>query len=157
MFLIRKATLADHAMILKYAIKVVELHQGYNPMRFSTLDNHNQQLSDLFEQELQDTHTVIWVLEKDQLIKGYVYVKMEAESLMDIASARVWLHDIFVDESLRGEGAGVALLAKAKETAKFFGSETLMLHVAEDNKLAQQVFQNFGFQVVMKEMMLPLV
>ena len=77
-------------------------------------------------------------------------------SLLSISSEVAWLHDIFIDEKGRGKGGGKLLLNAAIQAAKSLGSTRLMLHVAPQNKLGQEVFKSVGFELVMHEMMLDL-
>ena len=67
-----------------------------------------------------------------------------------------WLHDLYVDETARGHGAGKLLIEKSIEIAKGFGADKLMLSVAARNEYAKEFFERQGFRTTMVEMMLNL-
>jgi GNAT superfamily N-acetyltransferase len=153
---VRQAKPRDHAAILKYAIKLVEQHQAFNSKRFVQFENHEEQLSDLFDRELNNPQARIFVLEHQGDIVGYAFVKMEARSLIDISADCAWLHDIYIDETARGRGGGKRLLDAATEAAKELGSTVLMLQVATQNPFARVLFEKFGFEAATTDMMLDL-
>lgn len=150
---IQQAGITNFDEIFKYAVKIVRQHQSFNPRRFSNLENHDQLLEHFFRVELTNPQSVILALKRKNIIVGYALIKMEEDSLVDLISARAWLHDIFIDESARGLGGGKLLLNEAKNAARRLGSETLMLHVAEQNIFAQDLFKKNEFETVMLEMM----
>ena len=150
------ATIADLDAVFKYAVQIVEQHQNFNPIRFSKFPDHEMLLYEYFTGALADSKSIIIVLKKQKTIVGYALVVMEAANLVDLASSRAWLHDIFIDESARGLGGGKLLLAASKNAARELGSETLMLHVASQNKFAQRLFAEYGFETTVFEMMCKL-
>jgi ribosomal protein S18 acetylase RimI-like enzyme len=144
---------ADLDGIFKYAVQIVRQHQNFNPARFSTLENHFEELYEFFRAELSNPQTIISALRKENSIVGYALVKMEDDSLIDLISARAWLHDIYIDEAERGSGGGKMLLDAAKEAAQTLGSKSLMLHVAAQNSFGQKFFKDNGFEITVFEMM----
>lgn len=56
------------------------------------------------------------------------------------------LNDLFVAESGRGLGIGRALLAAARAHAQDAGAARLVLETAVDNRVAQALYESFGFQ-----------
>ena len=152
----RKAQLKDLSHVVKFAYGVVKQHQGYNPKRFASFDNHEKLLEAYYTEALQSPRTIITLLEIDEAIIGMAFVRLEEWELLSIASEVAWLHDIFIDEAGRGKGGGKLLLDAAIQAAKSLGSTRLMLHVAPQNKLGQEVFKSAGFELVMHEMMLDL-
>ena len=153
---IYQADISDLYEIFKYAVQIVEQHQKFNPLRFSTLENHHQLLYEFFKAELADSQSIIPALTLQKSIVGYALIKMEDANLVDLISARAWLHDIYIDESVRGLGGGKMLLDAAKNAARQLGSESLMLHVAVQNTFAQELFKKHGFEMTVSEMMYKL-
>ena len=147
------ATIADLDAVFKYAVQIVKQHQNFNPLRFSKFPDHEKLLYEYFMQAFTDSKSIIIVLKQQKTLVGYALVVMEAGSLVDLSTARAWLHDIFIDESARGLGGGKLLLEASKNAARELGSETLMLHVAEQNKFAQRLFAEHGFETTVFEMM----
>ncbi len=153
---IRQATIDDLEGILKYAARIVAQHQGYNPLRFSVFPEHQKLLRAYFMEVLVDEKAITNVLIVEEEIMGYALVKMEEDSLEDIALARAWLHDIYINEKAQGLGAGHLLLEASKNAALKLNSPVLMLHVATPNSFAKQFFKNYGFEEVISEMLLTL-
>ncbi|MBK1989646.1 GNAT family N-acetyltransferase [Sphaerospermopsis aphanizomenoides BCCUSP55] len=154
--IIRKATIDDHQGVIKYAIKLVHQHQNFNPFRFVEFENHEQQLFDFFAEEIVNPKAVVLVVEVENEIIGYSFIRLEERSLVDIAPAAAWLHDIYIDESARGMGAGKLLLDASIDAAKKLGSQVLMLQVAAQNEFAKKLFEANGFKVATYEMMMIL-
>lgn len=62
--------------------------------------------------------------------------------------ARLWLlNDLYVDESARGQGAGAALLERARAHADATGGCELMLETAVDNP-ARRLYERCGYAAV---------
>jgi GNAT superfamily N-acetyltransferase len=135
---IRQATIGDLEGILKYAAQIAAQHQAYNPLRFSVFPAHRQLLSAYFKEVLVDKKAIVNVLIVENDIMGYALVKMDGDSLENMALARAWLHDIYIDDKARGLGSGHLLLEASKNAAIALGSTVLMLHVAIPNTFAKQ-------------------
>ncbi|MBD2569279.1 GNAT family N-acetyltransferase [Anabaena lutea] len=154
--IIRQATINDHQGVLKYALKLVHQHHNFNPLRFVEFDNHEKQLFDFFAEEIVNPKAVVLVVEAENEIVGYSFTRLEEISLVDIAPASAWLHDIYIDESVRGMGAGKLLLNASIDAAKKLGSQILILQVAAQNEFAKKLFEANGFNVATYEMMMNL-
>jgi hypothetical protein len=106
---IRQATIEDLEGVLKYSMKIAEQHNRFNPVRFSAFPNHRQLLKAYFEIELCSHKSIVSLLIDNSEIVGYALVKLDDDSLEDLALQRAWLHDIFVDEKVRGLKGGQRL------------------------------------------------
>ncbi|APB34735.1 acteyltransferase [Gloeomargarita lithophora Alchichica-D10] len=153
MVFIRKANRDDYESVLEYGLKIVRQHQDFNPRRFVQFPDHEQQLADFFREELSNPEAVILVAEYQEKIVGYALLRQEPASLIDLCVSAVWLHDIYIDESVRGLSVGKQLLQGAIQAAKQFGTPTLMLHVAAQNPIARDFFTAHGFEISVYEMM----
>lgn len=153
---IRQANIADQQGVTKYAIQLVYQHQNFNPLRFTAFENHEQQLFDFFAEQITNPKAVVLVVEVENEIVGYSFIRLEESSFVDIAPEAVWLHDIYIDESARGMGAGKLLLDASIDAAKKFGSQVLILQVAAQNEFAKKLFEANGFKVATYEMMMNL-
>lgn len=150
---VRRANVNDHKEVTKYAIKIVRQHQNYNPLRFMEFENHEEQLADFFAEQFLNPKAIVLVVEIQGKIVGYSFTRLEESSFVDISAAAAWLHDIYVDETARGFGAGKLLLNASIDAAKQLGSQTLMLQVAVQNEFAKKLFETNGFNVSTYEMM----
>ncbi len=153
---IRKAVEADAPKFCELAMKLIRQHQTYNPLRFVSFENHEGLLADFAVKEITNPKTIIWIAEKENEIVGYALICFEEESLIDIAEPSAWLHDIYLEESARGLNAGKLLLQASVDAARELGSRVLKLHVAPQNEIGQKLFEKFGFELTIKEMMLDL-
>jgi len=52
-----------------------------------------------------------------------------------------------IDKDLRGKGVGSALMNSIKERARANGSTRLSLDVSANNKLARQIYENWGMTI----------
>ncbi|MGM3305062.1 GNAT family N-acetyltransferase [Anabaena sp. WFMT] len=153
---IRQASINDHQGVTKYAIKLVHQHHNFNPLRFVEFENHEQQIFDFFVEQIVNPKAVVLVVEVENEIVGYSFTRLEESSFVDIAPEAVWLHDIYIDESARGLGAGKLLLNASIDAAKQLGSQILILQVAAQNEFAKQLFEANGFNIATYEMMMNL-
>lgn len=152
---VRRARFEDAKRVGKLALKLVVQHQNYDEHRFSRLYDEEQAEWFYGKQTKSETAAVL-VAEIENEIIGFAYVEYETVNYAEMLENAAWLHDIYVDETARGSGAGKLLIEASIKTAKKFGAEKLMLTVAARNEDAQKFFENQGFQPTMIEMMLDL-
>lgn len=154
--IVRKAIEKDLEKIVAYAYQLVQQHQAFNPKRFAKLQNHVEQMRKFLKKQVNHPKSLLLVLEKEGEVIGYTLTKLEGSSLLEIASDSVWIHDIFIDKTVRSISAGKLLLQKTIEEAQALGPKKIMLHVAFQNEWAKQFFEKAGFEVALYEMMLTL-
>lgn len=152
---IRRARREDAKIIARYAQKLVLQHQSYNSKRFAQLAGHAD-MSRFYESQLEKKDVALLVAEQDETVVGFAYVQFEAENYVDLLSNAWWIHDLYVDKSARGAGAGKLLVDEAVKIARTFGANKVMLSVAAQNEIAQKLFAQLGFETTMREMMLDL-
>jgi GNAT superfamily N-acetyltransferase len=61
-----------------------------------------------------------------------------------------WLEDLFVREEARGQGLGRALVGHAVERARARDCGRIELDTTEDNPVAIQLYESFGFSAASK-------
>jgi ribosomal protein S18 acetylase RimI-like enzyme len=150
--IIRQATLNDHQGMMIYALKLLRQHQNFNNLRFVQFENHEERLFDFFKAEITNPKAIVLVVELEQKIVGYSFIRIEESSLAEISPEAAWLHDIFIDEKARGFGAGKLLLDAAIASAQKLGANRMMLQVAAQNEFAKKLFELNGFEVSTYEM-----
>ena len=74
----------------------------------------------------------------------------------DLEIQASWLHDIFVEPTVRGSGVGESLLESVKAEAMRLGANKVLLSVALNNIAGQNFFERLGFRTTMLEMMLDI-
>ena len=152
---VRRATKDDATIIAEFAMKLVEQHVSYDPVRFAriaTLDG----MTWFYGDQTNAKDAVVLVAELDAKLVGFAYLGYEERNYADLAISTVRLHDIYVDETARHSGAGRELIKGSIEVAREFGSEKLLLSVAAKNTAARKFFEEAGFETTMHEMMLVL-
>ena len=150
---VRRATRDDANEIAKLAMKLVEQHVGYDPVRFARLATL-EGMAGFYGGQTDADDAAVVVAELEGEIIGFAYVGYEKRSYEDLAENSAWIHDIYIDEAARGAGAGKALIEAAREFAKELAATKLMLSVAAKNLAAQSFFKQVGFETTMHEMML---
>lgn len=67
-------------------------------------------------------------------------------SFSSVSMKRSWiLNDLFVNELARGKGVGERLMKTAIEFARETGAKGLLLETANDNAIAQRLYERIGF------------
>ena len=68
-------------------------------------------------------------------------------SFSSVSMLRLWiLNDLFVVESARGKGLGLALMKKAESFARETGARGVTLKTAIDNESAQKLYNEAGWK-----------
>ena len=153
--LIRRAKEGDEVKVAEFAIRLFDQHVEYDARRFSTFATIDG-ASRFYRSRFETPDSAVFVAEVDGEVVGFAYIELDDLNYAQLLRKGAWLHDIYVAEPARSEGAGKALIAAASEAAKRMGAEKLLLTVAAANTAAQKVFEKAGFRRTMMEMTLNL-
>ncbi len=145
-------TPADLEAAARLAGKLVRQHMAFDPKRFLQLANPEAGYARYFASELQSEDVVLLVAETEQGVVGYAYARMEPRSYNELLDACGKLHDIYVEESARGAGAGEALAREVFARLRAKGAPRVVLLTAVQNEAAQRLFKRVGFRTTMLEM-----
>jgi GNAT superfamily N-acetyltransferase len=63
-----------------------------------------------------------------------------------------WIYDITVEEALRGQGYGRAIMEAAEEQARSLGVTRLELNVFGDNEVARRLYTSLGYTEMSRQM-----
>lgn len=96
----------------------------------------------LYGTEEQDCHSSLLFDERDQLIGFYLYQKNKET---------VYLMQMFVEESYRGQGFGHLLLRHYEQSAIRQGATSSFLHASSINKIAVSFYQRNGYFIMDQE------
>ena len=143
---------ADLEAVGRLAGKLVRLHHSFDPKRFIHLENPEPGYARWLGQELKNDAVVLLVAELDGRVVGYLYAKKEGRNYNDLLDAHGKLHDVLVDESARGKGAGEALVREGMNRLAEKGAPRVVLSTAAQNEGAQRLFEKVGFRTTMLEM-----
>ena len=152
---VRRAEPGDADRIAEFAIKLVEQHVDYDPVRFSRIGSL-EGMADFYARQTEVDNAVVLVAEIEGDIIGFAYMQFEPIIYAELATKVAWLHDILVDTALRGTGAGKKMIEAMASEAKRLGANKVLLSVAARNTDAQEFFARSGFRTTMHEMMLVL-
>ena len=150
---VRRATREDAPSIARFAMKLVEQHVAYDPVRFAriaTIDG----MEWFYGGQTEADDAAVLVAELDGEVFGFAYLGYEEKNYADLAITTARLHDIYVDENARRTGAGRELIRASIEVAKEFGASKILLSVAAMNTAGKEFFEQAGFATTMHEMML---
>jgi ribosomal protein S18 acetylase RimI-like enzyme len=101
---------------------------------------------------LKSEAVVLIVAELEGQVAGYAYARRENRNYNELLDAHGKLHDVYVDESARGRGAGEALVREALRRLAEKGAPRVVLSTAVQNEAARRLFEKVGFRTTMLEM-----
>ena len=152
---VRRAVEADAGRVAEFAVKLFAQHREYDPVRFVSLSD-TAGAAWFYGTRMEAEGSAVLVAELDGNVVGFAYLEFEAMNYSGLLENAVWLHDIYVEATARGSGAGRQLVEAAAVEAKKLGAGKLMLSVAARNSPAMAFFESYCFRTTMHEMMLDL-
>lgn len=152
---VRRAAKADARTIAELAIKLFAQHSDFDSRRFAEVASI-EGAEKFYGNQTEAKDAAVLVAEFENKIVGFAYLQYEAMNYAALLVNAVWLHDLYVDESVRGQNIGKALIEKSAAVAQELGADKLMLSVAAKNENAKAFFERKGFKETMVEMMLDL-
>ncbi len=151
-FGVRTMAEADLPAVARLAGRLVRMHHDLDPQRFLHLANPEAGYARYFASELRKDEVVLLVAESEGAIVGYAYARLEPRSYNELLDACGKLHDVYVDEGVRGQGVGEALLREVVDRLGKKGAPRVVLLTAVQNESAQRLFRKLGFRTTMLEM-----
>jgi ribosomal protein S18 acetylase RimI-like enzyme len=149
---IRSASAEDLAEVGKLAAALVRQHYDFDPLRFILIPNPEAGYARFLRGQLDDDASVVLVAERDGLLVGYAYARVEARDWNALLDKHGALHDIYVAEPARRTGIARALALAVCGRLKDKGAPRVVLHTASPNAGAQRFFKSLGFRETMLEM-----
>ena len=156
MITIRPATAADQQALGRFGGALMRQHHAADPQRFIQVEHPEAGYGRFLVSQLTNPESVVLVAERSGEVVGYIWADVEGISWKDLRGPCGFVHDIFVDESARGLGAGRALLRAAVEWIRAQGRSQVVLWTKTRNDHAKSLFRNVGFRTTMTEMTLDL-
>lgn len=145
---IRRAESCDIPGVIRLLGQVLELHAVLRPDIFipGTTKYTPQELEEIFRCE----DTPVFVATDDSGdVAGYAFCVMKRQpfstNMRDFTS--LYIDDLCVDESVRGQHVGSALFGYVKEYAKSRGCYDVTLNVWEGNDPARKFYERMGMFV----------
>src|SRR4051812_7543865 len=106
---IRSAEAEDLAQGGKLAAALVRQHYEFDPLRFILIPNAEAGYARFLSGQLDDDASVVLVAERDGLVVGYAYARVESRDWNALLDKHGALHDIYVAEPARRTGIARAL------------------------------------------------
>jgi ribosomal protein S18 acetylase RimI-like enzyme len=156
MITIRPATTADQQPLGRFGGALMRQHHAADPQRFIQVEHPEAGYGRFLVSEVTNPESVVLVAERSGEVVGYIWAAVEGISWKDLRGPCGFVHDIFVDESARGLGAGRALLRAAVDWIHAHGRTQVVLWTKTRNDHAKSLFRNLGFRTTMTEMTLDL-
>ena len=156
MITIRPATTADQQPLGRFGGALMRQHHAADPLRFIQVEHPEAGYGRFLVSEVTNPESVVLVAERSGEVVGYIWAAVEGISWKDLRGPCGFVHDIFVDESARGLGAGRALLRAAVDWIQAQGRTQVVLWTKTRNDHAKSLFRNLGFRTTMTEMTLDL-
>lgn len=152
---VRRAEPKDARTVAGYAIKLFAQHREYDSRRFMQIASVEGAES-FYSSRIEADNAAVLIAEIENKIVDFAYLEFESLNYAALLENAVRLHDLYVEETARGQSAGRLLVEKAAEIAAGFGADKLVLTVAAKNERARKFFERDGFKTTMVEMMLNL-
>jgi len=156
MVTIRSARRDDAEPLGRYGAALMRQHHAADPKRFIQTDQPEQGYGRFLVSQINNPESLVMVAEDQGSVIGYVYADVEGTSWMDLRGPAGVIHDIYVDESARRQGAGRALMSAAIDWVRAHGRNQIVLLTKTKNEHAQALFKAMGFRPSMIEMTLDL-
>jgi GNAT superfamily N-acetyltransferase len=151
---VRPATVGDQESLGRYGGALMRQHHAADTSRFIQVDHPEAGYGRYLVSQLGDPDSLVLVAERNSRVIGYVYADVEGTSWRDLRGPCGFIHDVFVDQAARGEGAGGELLRAAIAWIRSKGRSQVVLWTKTRNEHAQRLFAANGFRTTMLEMTL---
>lgn len=147
-------TAADLPAAAVLAGRLVRMHHELDAQRFLHLPDPEAGYARYLGAELQSDRVVLLAAERneDRRVIGYAYARLEPRDYNELRDACGKLHDVYVDDSVRGRGVGEKLVREVVRILTEKGAPRVVLMTAVQNESAQRLFERMGFRTTMLEM-----
>lgn len=132
---------------------LVEEHHRFDPKRFiAPLPQLPERYGDFLVSRIGLPEMVVLVADRDGDVVGYSYAGMEGKDYMALRGPAGAIYDLVVDPAERRKGIGSALMGATLAALENLGAPRVLLFTAEQNHVAQAMFERSGFRRTMIEM-----
>jgi ribosomal protein S18 acetylase RimI-like enzyme len=132
---------------------LVRLHHALDPQRFLPPEQGLEAgYRGWLTREVSRADAVVLVAEAEGAVVGYVYATVEGRDWNALRGPHAELHDLWVEERVRGQGVGAQLAEALLERLRARGVPRVMLMTATGNEAARRLFARLGWRPSMVEM-----
>jgi len=154
MISIRPASKSDLVALGRLGAALMRQHHASDPRRFILTDRPEDGYGRFLVSQLANPDSLVLVADRENEVLGYVFAGIEPTSWRDLRGPCGFIHDVYVHESARRQGAGQSLLRAAIAWAHSRGMSQVVLWSKAHNDGAQRLFAKLGFRDTMIEMTL---
>lgn len=135
---------SDWESVRRLSVQIHDLHAHWRPDIYYRCEEPYPR-----EKFLQDiSNRTVYVAKVSQTAVGYVTLSIQKKGGPGIVEKKqMRLDSICVDEMLRGQGIGKAMVADVRALAKAFGCGEVILGVHPENDAAVGFYQKCGFRI----------
>lgn len=135
---------SDWEAVKQLSVQVHDLHVAWRPDIYYHTDEPLPK--ETFLQLIQDR--MLYVAKLSERVVGYVVLAtLQKGGPGTVPKKLLRLDSICVDETLRGQGIGKAMVIDVRALAKAFGCQELILGVHPENDAAVAFYQKCGFRI----------
>ncbi len=135
---------SDWEDVKRLSVQVHDLHAAWRPDIFYRTEEPYPR--EYFLEDIRDR--MVYVAKLDGLVAGYVVLSIQERGGHGTVERKLMrLDGICVEESIRGNGIGKAMVQDVRALAKAFGCSQLILGVHPENDAAVGFYQKCGFHI----------
>lgn len=149
---LRPATVADGEALGRFGAALARQHHGFDAARFMLPGEVEAGYRRWLLKEAKAKDAVVLVAERDGLVVGYAYGRLEARDWNMLLDEHGAFHDLWVDESARGGAIGGRLAEEMFRRLVALGAPRVVLSTAAKNEAARRLFTRLGWRPTMVEM-----
>jgi ribosomal protein S18 acetylase RimI-like enzyme len=149
---VRPARRDDIPAMAGFAAMLVRMHHALDERRFFLAERVEEGYAWWFGREIERDGVFLFVAERDGVLVGYAYGRIEERDWNQLLDAHGALHDLWVEEGERRRGVARALVEAVVAALVARGVPRVVLHTAARNGAAQALFARLGFRPTMVEM-----
>jgi GNAT superfamily N-acetyltransferase len=154
MITIRPATPADQEALGRFGGALMRQHHESDSRRFIEVEHPERGYGRFLVSQIGHANSLVLVAEDAGTVVGYLFADVEPTSWMELRGPCGVIQDVYVDESVRHQGAGRALMRAAIDWIRGRGHRQVVLMTKTRNERAQHLFATLGFRPTMIEMTL---
>ncbi len=143
-FTVRKAVMKDYESVVGIMNQVQQMHVNWRPDIYKL--NTNLIPIDIFAKIVEDD--TFFVAEADGIVVGIMEIIFRhIETPLHITRDVIFIDSMAVDEKYRGMGIGHLFFEKAKQIKEQKHCDGIELQVNSKNRVAYEMYSNYGFTV----------
>jgi len=150
---IRRAEQRDLPAVGRLGARLLRAHHAFDRLRFMAPHGNTEEGYAWFlGTQLRRDDAAVFVAERAGEVVGYAYAGIEPRSWKELREEAGFIHDVYVDDAVRGGGIATALIEAAAEWLTGRGMPRIVLWTAASNDAARRLFERLGFRHTMTEM-----